>query len=107
MRKHRLLLLFPGKAFGTRRPRTIKAAAQGSDDVGATGTAAIALGALANPIVLLSDYTLFKTGRGLPEGPGGKPSSPCSMLHSTAHSIYRKVWSSWTIRARHLTVQRI
>lgn len=42
-----------------------------SDDVGTAGTAAIALGLLANPIVLWSEYTLATTGSGLPPGPGG------------------------------------
>lgn len=51
------------------RPFVTRAAA--SDDVGAAGTAAIALGLLANPIALWSEYTLATTGAGLPPGPGG------------------------------------
>jgi hypothetical protein len=39
--------------------------------VGTVGTAAIALGLLANPIVAWSEYTLATTGAGLPPGPGG------------------------------------
>jgi hypothetical protein len=39
--------------------------------VGAAGKAAIALGLLANPICLWSEYTLKTTGAGLPPGPGG------------------------------------
>ena len=60
---------------GSRRPRsvhTIRAASNSEDKIGTWGTAAVASGALANPLVLLSDYVLFSTGRGLPEGPGGK-----------------------------------
>ena len=52
--------------------RTIRAASNSEDTIGTLGTAAVASGALANPLVLLSDYVLFSTGRGLPEGPGGK-----------------------------------
>ncbi len=60
-----------GRPFTVRRPRVAPAAAADAEDIGTAGTAAIALGALANPLVLLSDYTLYTTGRGLPEGPGG------------------------------------
>jgi len=41
------------------------------EDIGAAGTAAIALGLVSNPIVLWSEYTLKTTGAGLPPGPGG------------------------------------
>ena len=41
------------------------------DDIGAAGLAAVAAGALANPIVLWSEFTLKTTGAGLPPGPGG------------------------------------
>lgn len=54
----------------TTRSRCIKAAAS-DDDVGAAGTAAIALGLISNPIMLWSEWTLFSTGSGLPPGPGG------------------------------------
>jgi hypothetical protein len=43
----------------------VRAAAGEDDDVGAAGTAAIALGLLANPICLWSEYTLATTGAGL------------------------------------------
>ncbi|BDA41912.1 hypothetical protein COCOBI_02-7100 [Coccomyxa sp. Obi] len=62
---------FRGRPFTARRPKIAVTAAANSEDIGTPGTAAIALGALANPLVLLSDYTLYTTGRGLPEGPGG------------------------------------
>ena len=39
--------------------------------MGPAGTAAIAGGLVASPIVLLSAYTLATTGEGLPPGPGG------------------------------------
>lgn len=55
-------------------------AAANSENIGTPGTAAIALGALANPLVLFSDYTLYTTGRGLPEGPGGADSLLYSLL---------------------------
>ena len=48
-----------------RRSTTIRAAAADDDDVGIAGTAAIALGLAANPIVLWSEYTLATTGAGL------------------------------------------
>ncbi|CAL5219329.1 g1141 [Coccomyxa viridis] len=55
-----------------RRQRSCHITHAASDsETGTAGKAAVALGALANPIVLVSDYVLFKTGRGLPEGPGG------------------------------------
>ncbi|KAI3431615.1 hypothetical protein D9Q98_004664 [Chlorella vulgaris] len=53
-----------------RRSVSVRAAADDTD-VGAAGTAAIALGLLANPICLWSEYTLKTTGAGLPPGPGG------------------------------------
>jgi hypothetical protein len=55
------------------RPRTAVAAprAQQSSEIGAVGLAAAAAGLVANPIVLLSEYTLATTGSGLPPGPGG------------------------------------
>lgn len=40
-------------------------------DIGLPGTAAAALGLVANPICLWSEYTLATTGAGLPPGPGG------------------------------------
>ncbi|KAI8469039.1 MAG: hypothetical protein J3K34DRAFT_425268 [Monoraphidium minutum] len=40
-------------------------------DIGAVGLAAAALGLPASGIALWSEYTLFTTGAGLPEGPGG------------------------------------
>ncbi|KAL4440120.1 hypothetical protein ABPG75_003121 [Micractinium tetrahymenae] len=52
-----------------RRSAVVRAAA--SEDVGTAGKAAIALGLLANPICLWSEYTLKTTGAGLPPGPGG------------------------------------
>ena len=56
-----------------RRQRSCHITHAASDsEIGTAGTAAVALGALANPLVLFSDYVLFTTGRGLPEGPGGK-----------------------------------
>jgi hypothetical protein len=51
--------------------RSVVAAAS-SDDVGAAGTAAIAVGLLSNPIALWSEYTLATTGSGLPPGPGDR-----------------------------------
>ncbi|PSC73380.1 hypothetical protein C2E20_3528 [Micractinium conductrix] len=54
-----------------RRARVAPVAAASSEDVGTVGTAAIALGLLANPICLWSEYTLKTTGAGLPPGPGG------------------------------------
>ena len=64
---------------GTSQSRTVRrhrsrhiTHAASDSEIGTAGTAAVALGALANPIVLLSDYVLFTTGRGLPEGPGGE-----------------------------------
>ena len=70
---------------GSRRHRsnhTIRAASNSEDTMGTLGTAAVASGALANPLVLLSDYVLFSTGRGLPEGPGGNfiPLASCTVL---------------------------
>lgn len=53
------------------RPFRTRAAAGSDDDVGIAGTAAIALGLLANPVCLWSEYTLATTGSGLPPGPGG------------------------------------
>ncbi len=41
------------------------------EDVGTLGLAVGAVGALLNPIVLWSEYTLATTGAGLPPGPGG------------------------------------
>ena len=58
----------------------IRAASNSEDTVGTWGIAAVASGALANPLVLLSDYVLFSTGRGLPEGPGGKSILPLHAL---------------------------
>ncbi len=40
-------------------------------DTGIAGIVAIAGGAVANPIMLWSEYTLKTTGAGLPPGPGG------------------------------------
>lgn len=39
--------------------------------MGTAGLAAIALGLVANPIMIWSEYTLKTTGAGLPPGPGG------------------------------------
>ena len=49
----------------------VRAAAGSDDDVGVAGTAAIALGLLANPICLWSEYTLATTGSGLPADVAG------------------------------------
>lgn len=54
-----------------RRAQRTCVSASKSDDVGAIGTAAIALGLVSNPVVLYSEYTLKTTGAGLPPGPGG------------------------------------
>lgn len=47
-----------------RRSFKVQASAN-DDDIGAAGTGAIALGLIANPIVLWSEYTLKTTGAGL------------------------------------------
>lgn len=65
-------------------------------DVGTAGLAAIALGLLANPIVLWSEYTLKATGSGLPPGPGGalgaaEGVSYLVILAVVGWSIYTKV----------------
>ena len=59
--------------------------------MGTLGTAAVASGALANPLVLLSDYVLFSTGRGLPEGPGGKT----VLLPSCTVLLWHTMGISW------------
>ncbi|KAI7836300.1 hypothetical protein COHA_009808 [Chlorella ohadii] len=51
--------------------QAVRAAAGSDEDVGTAGKAAIALGLLANPITLWSEWTLKTTGSGLPPGPGG------------------------------------
>ena len=60
------------RAMRRHRSRNIVNAASDSE-VGTVGVAAIGLGALANPIVLASDWTLITTGKGFPEGPYGTP----------------------------------
>lgn len=62
------------RAIRRHRSRHIISAASDSE-VGTVGVGAIGLGALANPIVLASDWTLITTGKGFPEGPYGTPSS--------------------------------
>ena len=51
---HRMVAwgLISGRAFTTRRPQIVRAAAESSDDIGTAGIAAVGLGALANPLVL-------------------------------------------------------
>lgn len=55
------------------RTQTLRVSCKASSEEsgGVAATAAIALGLVANPIVLWSSYTVFTTGAGLPEGPGG------------------------------------
>ena len=48
-----------------------RAASPELENNGAVSTAAVALGALANPTVLYSLYVLKSTGSGLPPGPYG------------------------------------
>ena len=55
-----------------RRRAAVAVRASADEDVGAAGTAAIALGLLANPLCLWSEYTLKTTGAGLPPGPGAR-----------------------------------
>lgn len=59
------------KAYSRRSFSASCKASESSDDVGTTGKAVIALGLLANPLCLWSEYTLKTTGAGLPPGPGG------------------------------------
>ena len=54
-----------------RRARATVVRAALTEDVGTAGKAAIALGLVANPLVLWSEWTLKTTGSGLPPGPGG------------------------------------
>ena len=49
----------------------MRAASNDTASTGAVGTAATVLGALANPVVLYSEWVLKTTGSGLPPGPGG------------------------------------
>jgi len=57
--------------FHTSRSLTVKASAADDDDIRTVGLAAVAVGALANPICLWSLYTLQTTGDGFPAGPYG------------------------------------
>jgi hypothetical protein len=68
--------------------------AAGDEDVGATGTAAIALGLLSNPIVDWSLYTLKTTGAGLPPGPGGLVGAAEGISYLTVLGIVG--WSAYT-----------
>jgi hypothetical protein len=54
-----------------RRSHPPPAARAAAADVGTVGLAAIALGLPASVLTLVSEYTLFTTGSGLPPGPGG------------------------------------
>ena len=86
------LYCYPGtsqtRAFRSQRSCHITHAASDSE-IGTAGTAAVALGALANPLVLLSDYVLFTTGRGLPEGPGGEIRMLSALsIKALAHSTH-------------------
>lgn len=58
-----------------------------AEDIGTVGLAAVALGLLANPIVFWSEYTLFTTGSGLPEGPGGALGAAGASTICVARSI--------------------
>lgn len=64
------------------------------DDVGAAGTAAIALGLVSNPIVDWSLYTLKTTGAGLPPGPGGALGAAEGISYLIVLSIVG--WSAYT-----------
>jgi hypothetical protein len=46
-------------------------ASSSSEDIGTGGLVAAAAGAVANPVMLYSEYVLKTTGSGLPPGPGG------------------------------------
>ena len=48
---------------------TVKAAS--ADDLSTAQTAALVSGAIFNPVVLYSEWTLFQTGKGLDPGPAG------------------------------------
>lgn len=81
-----------------RPSRGLRVVAQASstDDVGAAGLAAIAVGLVSNPVVALSLYTLKTTGAGLPPGPGGlygaiEGISFLGVYGIAAWSIYTKV----------------
>ena len=50
---------------------SIRVAAASSEDLTTAQTAALASGAIFNPIVLYSEWTLFSTGKGLDPGPAG------------------------------------
>jgi hypothetical protein len=53
-------------------PRSSKVAVRAvADDLTTPQTGALVSGAIFNPIVLYSEFTLFTTGKGLDPGPGG------------------------------------
>ena len=55
-----------------RSARTVRVLAATSDaELSTPQTAALVLGAVFNPVVLLSEYVLVTTGQGLDPGPGG------------------------------------
>lgn len=59
-----------GKVQATRRQLVVKAAASDSE-LTLPQNAALVAGAIFNPIVLFSEWTLFSTGKGLDPGPAG------------------------------------
>lgn len=54
---------------GSRRSLSIRAEA--SNELSTAQTAALVSGAIFNPIILFSEWTLFSTGKGLDPGPAG------------------------------------
>jgi hypothetical protein len=74
---------------------TVRAAASEDDGVGAAGTAGIAAGLVANPVVLWSLYTKYTTGAGL-QGDllgGLEGVSYLAVLGLVGWSVYTKVSS--------------
>ncbi len=59
------------KSLQQSRLRLVTVRAASTDDLSTAETAALVSGAIFNPVVLYSEWTLFQTGKGLDPGPAG------------------------------------